>query len=95
MGICVTDTGIGLTEEEAAKLFGEFVRIKNDETRNIHGSGLGLSIVKKIADLYDGDVSVSSHPDQGSTFTVRLSVPLKNRDEDSGVEAASSASKVI
>jgi two-component system, sensor histidine kinase and response regulator len=70
--IRVADTGIGMTPEESAKLFGEFVRIKNDKTRNILGSGLGLSIVKKIAQVYGGDVSVASEPDVGSTFTVVL-----------------------
>lgn len=70
--IRVADTGIGLTEKEAGKLFGEFIRIKNEKTRNIHGSGLGLSIVKKIAELYRGNVSVSSRPGEGSTFCVSL-----------------------
>jgi len=76
--IRVADTGIGLTEQEAEKLFGEFVRIKNEKTRRIHGSGLGLSIIKKIADLYAGEVSVSSQPDQGSTFTVNLATNVRN-----------------
>jgi len=70
--IRVADTGIGLTEEEAEKLFGEFVRIKNEKTRGIAGSGLGLSIVRKIADLYNGEVAVSSQHGEGSTFTVTL-----------------------
>ena len=70
--IAVSDTGIGMTEEEAERLFGEFVRIRNEKTRNILGSGLGLSIVKKLALLYGGDVSVASRPDAGSTFTVSL-----------------------
>jgi len=74
--IKVSDTGIGMTPEETAKLFGEFVRIKNEKTRQITGSGLGLSIVKKIAQLYDGTVNVTSEPDKGSTFTVRLRAPL-------------------
>ncbi|MFW5870325.1 MAG: ATP-binding protein [Candidatus Sumerlaeota bacterium] len=68
--IAVSDTGIGMTPEEAAKLFNDFVRIKNKKTANIHGSGLGLSIVKKLAALYEGDASVESEPDVGSTFTV-------------------------
>ncbi len=68
----VQDTGIGMTKEEAGRLFQEFVRIKNEKTRDILGSGLGLSIVKRIARLYRGDVSVRSEPDVGSTFTVRL-----------------------
>jgi signal transduction histidine kinase len=70
--IQVADTGIGMTEEETAKLFGEFVRIRNEKTASILGSGLGLSIVKKLASLYGGNVSVSSQPDVGSTFTVTL-----------------------
>jgi signal transduction histidine kinase len=70
--VAVADTGIGLAPEEAARLFEEFVRIKNDKTRGIPGTGLGLSIVKKVAQLYGGDVSVESEPGVGSTFRVRL-----------------------
>ncbi len=70
--IAVSDTGIGMTPEETDRLFGEFVRIKNPQTRNILGSGLGLSIVKKLADLYGGEATVTSKPDAGSTFTVTL-----------------------
>jgi signal transduction histidine kinase len=72
VSIAVADTGIGLTREEAEQLFREFVRIKNEHTRNILGSGLGLSIVKKIAALYGGDVAIESQADIGSTFTVLL-----------------------
>ena len=68
----VTDTGIGMSQEEADLLFNDFVRIKNQKTRNILGSGLGLSIVKKLAQLYNGEVAVTSEPDKGSTFTVVL-----------------------
>jgi signal transduction histidine kinase len=70
--IAVADTGIGLTAEEAGRLFGEFVRIRNAKTQQILGSGLGLSIVKKIAQLYDGEATLKSKPDAGSTFTVVL-----------------------
>jgi two-component system, sensor histidine kinase and response regulator len=68
----VHDTGIGMSQEEVAKLFGEFSRIKNAKTRNILGSGLGLSILKRLASLYGGKVEVESEPDHGSTFTVTL-----------------------
>jgi two-component system sensor histidine kinase/response regulator len=71
--IQVVDTGIGMTGLECQRLFEDFVRIKNDQTRNISGSGLGLSIVKKLAVLYGGGVTVSSISGQGSTFTVTLS----------------------
>jgi signal transduction histidine kinase len=70
--IRVSDTGIGLTAEEQAKLFTEFMRIKNEHTVKILGSGLGLSTVRKIANLYEGEASVTSEPGKGSVFTVTL-----------------------
>jgi len=70
--IRVSDTGIGMTPEEVNRLFGEFVRIKNEKTRHILGSGLGLSIVRRLARLYGGDVSVESATGEGSTFSVWL-----------------------
>ena len=72
VSIAVRDTGIGMTKEEVARLFGEFTRIKNKKTMNILGSGLGLSILKRLAHLYGGEVTVESEPDQGSTFAVTL-----------------------
>ncbi len=74
--IKVSDTGIGMNQEDTSKLFNEFVRIKNEKTKNITGSGLGLSIVKKVIDIYNGDIQIDSEPDKGSTFTVIL--PLNN-----------------
>jgi signal transduction histidine kinase len=70
--IVFSDTGIGINEADKEELFSEFVRIKNEKTRNISGSGLGLSIVKKVVELYNGSISVNSAPDIGTTFTVRL-----------------------
>ena len=70
--IAVADTGIGLTPEEAGKLFNEFQRIKNEQTVKILGSGLGLSTVRKIANMYDGEARVTSEPGVGSTFAVTL-----------------------
>lgn len=68
----VKDTGIGMTTEECSRLFQDFVRIRNKKTESILGSGLGLSTVKKLAQIYGGDVFVRSAPDEGSTFTVEL-----------------------
>jgi two-component system, sensor histidine kinase and response regulator len=71
--IQVEDTGIGMNEEEVSRLFQEFMRIKNEKTRNITGSGLGLSIVKKLVeDTYHGTITVKSTPDVGSTFIVKI-----------------------
>jgi two-component system sensor histidine kinase/response regulator len=74
MGITVVDSGIGMSSVELEKIFDDFVRIKNDKTKNITGSGLGLSIVKKLIDNYQGKIEVSSIPDQGTTFNVRLPI---------------------
>jgi len=68
----ISDNGIGMSEDDMSKLFNEFVRIKNQRTKGISGSGLGLSIVKKIVDAYEGDITVTSSPDKGTTFTVTL-----------------------
>lgn len=73
--ISVRDTGIGITSDEQSMLFREFTRIKSDKTRNISGSGLGLSILKRIVDIYKGTITVESEPDRGSVFTVKL--PLR------------------
>jgi two-component system, sensor histidine kinase and response regulator len=67
-----SDTGIGITQNDTENLFTEFVRIKNEKTRNISGSGLGLSIVKKVVELYHGTINVDSTPDVGTVFTIRL-----------------------
>ncbi|HPV22528.1 MAG TPA: HAMP domain-containing sensor histidine kinase, partial [bacterium] len=66
------DSGIGMTEEEVSRLFQEFTRIRNEQTKNILGNGLGLSILKKVVSLYDGEVSVSSKYGEGTEFTVIL-----------------------
>ena len=73
----VADTGIGMTGEEQSRLFQEFVRIKNENTRDIWGTGLGLAIVRQIVGLYGGTVSVRSEPDRGTTFSITL--PLRWR----------------
>jgi hypothetical protein len=73
-----TDSGIGLLPEDIENLFAEFVRIKNEKTKNISGSGLGLSIVKKVVELYKGTIKVESKPDIGSVFTVRLPKKIIN-----------------
>ncbi len=70
--ISVEDTGIGMSEEDIEKLFQEFVRIKNAKTKNVTGSGLGLSIAKKMVELNGGNIKVESTPDVGSKFIVTL-----------------------
>ena len=71
--ISVSDTGIGMSKEEISKIFQDFVRIKNEKTKGISGSGLGLSIMKKtVEEYYHGNILVESTPDVGSTFIVEI-----------------------
>ncbi len=65
----VTDTGIGMEKEDTKTLFEDFVRIKSEQTKHITGSGLGLSIVKKLLDLCGATIHVDSTPNEGSCFT--------------------------
>jgi signal transduction histidine kinase len=70
--IQVADTGIGIKPQDQTLLFREFSRIKNEATLQIPGSGLGLSIVKKVATLYDGEVLLDSEEGKGTTFIITL-----------------------
>lgn len=73
--IAVADTGIGIREEDMAKLFSSFVRLPLPDGMLVKGTGLGLYLVKKIAtDILAGTVSVTSMHGQGSEF--RLTVPV-------------------
>ncbi len=70
--ISITDTGIGMDEETAKKIFDKYYQ--NDPVSLTKGSGIGLSIVKRIVTLCNGTVDVKSWPGTGSTFTVKLPV---------------------
>jgi GAF domain-containing protein len=68
----VSDTGIGMTAEQQAKLFEEFTQADATTAQRFGGTGLGLAITRKLARMMGGDVTVTSEPGKGSVFTVRL-----------------------
>jgi GAF domain-containing protein len=70
--LAVTDTGIGMTPEQMAKLFQEFSQASSATASKYGGTGLGLAISKRFCQMMGGDITVESEPGRGSTFTIRL-----------------------
>jgi PAS domain S-box-containing protein len=72
----VSDTGIGMTGDQATHVFDDYQQADSTISRRFGGTGLGLGIVKRIIELMDGEISVDSVPDQGTTFRVVLPFPV-------------------
>ncbi|MGD8360840.1 MAG: ATP-binding protein, partial [Gemmatimonadota bacterium] len=70
--LAVEDFGIGLRAGEAEKVFERFYRGGDELTRSVKGTGLGLTLVKRIAEAHGGSVVVESEPGRGSRFTIKL-----------------------
>ncbi|UCG58627.1 MAG: hybrid sensor histidine kinase/response regulator [Phycisphaerales bacterium] len=68
----VSDTGVGISEDDIPFIFDEFFRVKSKETRGISGTGLGLPIAQRIIEGHNGFIRVASEVDKGSTFSVFL-----------------------
>ena len=70
--ISVSDTGIGIPKDKQELIFEEFYRVKDESTRNISGTGLGLPICKKIAEELGGQIAIKTNINEGSSFYVYL-----------------------
>jgi signal transduction histidine kinase/CheY-like chemotaxis protein len=88
--ISVTDSGIGMRPDDLKQLFTPFTQIKHAATRDLEGTGLGLAMVLRLAELHGGAVAVSSEPDRGTCFSVWL--PWRQDKHDEALQAAALAS---
>ena len=77
----IIDTGIGIAQEDIPKLFQSFVQIDSSLSREYNGTGLGLALVKRLVEAQNGDIRVTSVPEQGSCFVINL--PYVNATEAS------------
>jgi len=87
MHAAVSDTGIGIREEDMKNLFVDYYQVINNISRNIEGTGLGLPITKRLVEMMDGELKVESELDKGSTFSLRLKQSFVN-DKPLGQEVA-------
>jgi signal transduction histidine kinase len=71
----ISDTGIGISEEDLARVFERFYKADKSRQRSIGGSGLGLSIAKKIVEIHKGEISLQSKLGAGTTVTISLPIP--------------------
>jgi len=89
MTLSVRDSGIGIQEGDLQKLFSDYSQVNTRVNRKVEGTGLGLSLTKKLVDVMDGAITVESEYGKGSTFTVRI--PQKHvTDKPIGSETAKS-----
>lgn len=70
--IVVSDTGVGIAEEEQGKIFERFYRVQSGPAAELGGTGLGLAVAQQIVQEHKGSLEVRSQPGEGATFTVRL-----------------------
>lgn len=87
----VSDTGIGIADDQLDKIFNRFHRVENTEGRSQEGTGIGLAMVKELVKLHGGDISVSSKVGKGSVFTVRIPSGRRHLPSDRVVESGDKA----
>ena len=75
----VSDTGVGMTQEQASRLFSAYSQAEASTSREFGGTGLGLALTRRFCQMMGGDVGVESAPGEGSAFTMRI---LADTQED-------------
>ncbi|MGQ7846406.1 response regulator [Granulosicoccus sp. 3-233] len=92
--VVVSDTGIGLSQEQLGRLFEEFSQADSSTTRRYGGTGLGLAISRRLARMMGGDVTVESQPGEGAVFTLKLPRHVQVSGEQLGSGAQEPPSRV-
>ncbi len=91
----VTDTGIGMTEEQASKVFGAFTQADSSTTKEFGGTGLGLAITKEFCEMLGGGIDVKSEPGKGSCFTMNLPRTVEDKPAEKDTVASTADDGVV
>lgn len=77
----IKDTGVGIPQDKLQFIFEKFTQVDGSQTRKFEGTGLGMAITKNFCQLMQGKIEVTSEVDIGTTFTVRLPIKLKEKQD--------------
>ena len=90
----VSDTGVGIAEDQLDKIFDRFHRIENSGGRSLEGTGIGLAMVRELVRLHQGTIGVTSRKGEGSTFAVSIPMGMKHLPQDRVVHTPMAPVKV-
>jgi len=91
VAVSETDEGIGIPDDQMARLFTRFHRVDSRDSRKQYGTGIGLYLVKHLIEAHQGEVSVESESGEGSTFTFILPMKLSQDGEEEGSDSEQSS----